>query len=128
MRFAPLLVGPLTGFGLFASSALAQWPSEVLIPLPNGWTAYNAEIHAGDINLDGRTDVVYANHSDGAVQWLENDAAGTWASHPVATLGQYLNQCVLLDVNRDGRLDLVPLEMTCNRPGLPLIPGPERSE
>jgi hypothetical protein len=63
-----------------------------------------------DVNSDGHVDMVTCNYFGGRVGWVENpggDATAAWIEHEIDRPGN-METAVLIDINADGRLDLLP--------------------
>ena len=61
----------------------------------------------GDLDADGKPDIVTANSSAGTVSVLLGRGDGTFATNLDSPTGANALSVVLGDVNRDGKLDLV---------------------
>jgi hypothetical protein len=64
-------------------------------------------MHVVDVNGDGRNDVVTAAGHDYGVFWFEQRADGTWTRRSIDNAWSQGHASTLVDLNRDGRLDLV---------------------
>lgn len=64
-------------------------------------------LDVGDINNDGKLDVVFVSELDNKLQWTKNNLPGNWARYEIATDARVASAVVLIDVNRDGWLDIV---------------------
>jgi hypothetical protein len=64
-------------------------------------------MHVVDVNGDGRNDVVTAAGHDFGVFWFEQRADGTWTRRNIDNAWSQGHASTLVDINRDGRLDLV---------------------
>ncbi len=60
----------------------------------------------GDINGDGRIDLIAGGNGSGGLVWHENPA---WTHHPIDTKGKFGTDIEVADINRDGRNDVVAL-------------------
>jgi len=66
-----------------------------------------AAIATGDLNGDGRLDLVVANFNSSTVSIFLATGAGTFGSHVDLATGPGPNAVAVADLNRDGKLDLV---------------------
>ncbi len=93
---------PLTGSAWTKRTIKSGWPIDV-------------GVATGDINNDGRLDVVLAHaESTGFMVWYEApvDAVnGTWVEHMIDTSVDYAHTFKTADINGDGQLDVVFAEM-----------------
>jgi hypothetical protein len=88
-----------------------------------GWQIMNAVVGAGDMNGDGRMDVVARRTSSGALYLYPGNGTGAWL--PRVTIGSDWNRFSAVigagDVNGDGRADLLARERSTG--ALWLYPG-----
>lgn len=85
--------------------ASAQWPDESLIALPEG--AWGVQLRVADLDGDQDQDLVMFSRVTGALDWFENDGSGGWIRHSIDSLGAFAAHFDLVDVNDDGRQDIV---------------------
>jgi hypothetical protein len=64
-------------------------------------------MYAIDLNGDGRTDVLTTSAHGYGVFWLEQGPNGQWTRHTIDDSWSQGHASTLVDLNRDGRLDLV---------------------
>ncbi len=64
-------------------------------------------IHVLDVNADGRNDVVTAAGHDYGVFWFEQGPDGKWTKRIIDSAWSQGHASTLIDINGDGRLDLV---------------------
>jgi hypothetical protein len=74
---------------------------------PSGAGAMNTLIAVGDLNADGRPDIVISGRN-GLMVWLENRGAGKpWLRHPIDEVSNQECGGCLWDLTGSGRLDLI---------------------
>jgi hypothetical protein len=71
-------------------------------------------VTAGDVNADGKLDLVTANNSSNTVSVLLGNGNGTFATQKKFPVGAAPVSVNLGDVNRDGKLDLVVANQDSN--------------
>ncbi len=83
-------------------------------PFPGGWTVFAT----GDLNGDGRDDVLWSNsfpgQQKGLTVWLAN-SSGTFTVSSVNNAGSFPDRIFLLDptdINHDGREDMLWMDLT----------------
>ena len=64
-------------------------------------------MHVLDVNADGRNDIVTAAGHDYGVFWFEQGDGGKWTRRSIDSAWSQGHASTLVDLNRDGRLDLV---------------------
>jgi FG-GAP-like repeat len=64
-------------------------------------------MHVLDVNGDGRNDVVTAAGHDFGVYWFEQRENDQWTRRPIDVAWSQGHASTLVDLNKDGRLDLV---------------------
>jgi hypothetical protein len=94
-----------------------DWPEHVIDPqwfedVTGGWQDHSVMADTGDINGDGRVDVVFG-HSEKTgyqVTWYESDdpkgGQSAWSKHPVRVV-DYCHSVCVGDMDLDGDLDIV---------------------
>jgi len=105
----------------------AKWKEYIIPYPPNTGTA--KAVAGGDINLDGRLDLVIScEHADAGksgVVWLsctKSPLLGPWHRHEISgPRGIKYDRLELLDLDRDGDLDVLTCEERENRRGLGII-------
>lgn len=88
------------------------------IPMPTN-CGTGKGIAVADIDLNGRTDVVFtcenATGNKSGVRWLARDAANQWKDHEISgPEGIKFDRIEMLDLDQDGDLDLVTCEERAN--------------
>jgi hypothetical protein len=111
MRFQPDSnpSGALVGIAWLENTGLAtgEWIYHNIDTLPGNF-ADPRTVQAGDINKDGKMDVVVSDAVTGAVAWYQQKAANSWLRHTipgVQTLNAHFGR--LVDMDGDGSLDIV---------------------
>ncbi len=80
-----------------------EWKPHHVGPLP-----YAFEATAGDIDGDCDLDIGPSAWSKGdRIVWFENTGTGEWPCHAIRLNWAAANQVILVDLNGDGRLDVV---------------------
>jgi len=64
-------------------------------------------IYAVDVNGDGHNDLLTTMAHDYGVFWMEHGEGNTWTKRLVDDTWSQAHASTLIDLNRDGRLDLV---------------------
>ncbi|WP_170299162.1 FG-GAP repeat domain-containing protein [Larkinella terrae] len=96
--------GNYTYFLYLRNSSGTAFEAPVEIPLPEDFTFYRTSVAFGDLNGDGKTDVVgEVDYNLGVMLNQNND----FTSFTRYTGSQYLNSTFLRDVNLDGYLDII---------------------
>jgi len=99
----------ITAYGWFEAPSdprSVNWkfhPEFVLIP-PDGFAS---PIFVHDVNGDGKPDLIYgAGHRFG-LYWMENLGAGKWKEHLIDDSWSQAHPVTLVDLDKDGKLDIV---------------------
>jgi hypothetical protein len=79
-----------------------KWTKHVVSPQP-----YGHGIGVGDINRDGRNDIVTTMAHSYGVLWFEQLAEGRWTQRLIDNTWAQAHASALADVNGDGQFDLV---------------------
>jgi len=87
----------------------AEWKKWVI-----GKVRYGFEVVPGDLDGDGDLDLIATGESSGnpgagEVSWFENpgDPKSVWAKHGIKRNWEAANQVIVMDLDNDGRLDIV---------------------
>ncbi|MGD8897127.1 MAG: VCBS repeat-containing protein, partial [Acidobacteriota bacterium] len=82
------------------------------------------DIAAGDVDRDGKPDLVTANQGSGTASVLIGDGLGGFTlESPAVSVGSDPVQVALVDVDRDGWLDLAALLGNTGPPQVRILPG-----
>lgn len=72
------------------------------------WSSLGSRIvTVGDINQDGKIDVIGASYYDSTVRWFENDGTGSFTAHVVSTAVNEGQGVTVADLDQDGDLDII---------------------
>ncbi|NBD12295.1 FG-GAP-like repeat-containing protein [Corallococcus silvisoli] len=102
---APCL--PATSFQFQGASAVAFTPSDPKLQVPQGFTA----LLPGDVNGDGKADLLYLSNGQSmkAYVYLSTGTGFTACATPTSIAAGSQQRLLPMDVNGDGRVDLVQL-------------------
>jgi hypothetical protein len=64
-------------------------------------------VDVGDIDLDGKQDVVYTAETGSKVQWSKNNNPSAWGHYDVVSSTHMPSDAILADVDKDGLPDVV---------------------
>jgi len=90
-----------TDWDTYPVSAPAPGPAPLAKPAQFGF------MYVLDINGDGRNDVLTTAAHDYGICWFEQKADGAWTKHVIDTTWSQSHASVLVDLNGDGKPDLV---------------------
>jgi hypothetical protein len=96
----------LTPKGWLEAPPDARASNWTLRPAWDGKTALGF-LHAIDLNGDKRSDVLTTSAHDYGVLWMEQGANGRWTRREIDGAWSQAHASTLIDLNGDGRLDLV---------------------
>jgi hypothetical protein len=102
-------LGVITGLGDFSYAPIA----------PIVFTNYYYEpnkVSCGDIDNDGDIDIAVSSFEKSAVQWLENNGAGNFEMHLIAT-SISTDAIALADMDNNGQLDIITTASENNNGG-----------
>src|SRR5439155_15501762 len=100
------------------------WLEQPSDPVQGTWVRHDFASYAadsgvmlGDVNKDGRVDVVLSpeEHGGDRISWFEQPADpinGTWIEHVVLSPVNYVHRVRLGDFNKDGTIDIAFAEMS----------------
>jgi cysteine-rich repeat protein len=98
------------------NGSLSFAPFSQRVPVANAGFNFISSVVAGDINEDGRLDVLYNNLGFNQVGILLGEDQGVFTqlgtTETLLPLGEVPNQLLLEDLNDDGHLDLITLGST----------------
>ena len=64
-------------------------------------------MQVGDVNGDGRNDIIAGNGHDYGVMWMEQGEGGKWTKRMIDTTWSHAHASALADINGDGKLDFI---------------------
>ncbi len=104
-------IDPCYYFRIPANPGAGNWPRVRAIPAVGG---ADEEVAVGDIDRDGRLDLVASNGDTGEVRWFRNPGDGTadWTGFLITTIPNidFLDRIEVAHLDNDGRLDIVVSE------------------
>src|SRR5580692_11106071 len=70
-------------------------------------TSFGHGIGAGDVNGDGRNDIVTSMAHNYGVFWMEQGEGGQWTKHIIDESWSQSHSMTMVDLNHDGKMDFV---------------------
>ncbi len=93
--------------GVLGSTANGQWVVQELTTLPDGWPAQQVVLQLGDVDRDGRVDLVLGQRATAEFGVLYQDGSGAWPFQSLGLAGHDLWDVQVMDADLDGDLDIV---------------------
>src|SRR6266536_5428520 len=81
--------------------------------------SYPSSVAVGDVNADGKPDIVTTNYADSTVSILLGNGNGTFQGHVDYPTGSNPASVTTADFNKDGKLDLA----VADNGGISVLPG-----
>jgi hypothetical protein len=113
-----VFLGTVTGF--LGNGAASPTPFATVTP---GAGTHPLDLAAGDVDRDGKLDLVTADQGTGTATVLLGAGDGSFAAQTPVAVGGLPGRVKLLDLDRDGTADLVVLDETPATPGLVAFEG-----